>query len=64
MKHAGLAESKRIYVRKACLDLWKSLEGDRNCYVKGAPGTGKSTVVWHWCVFRAHKVRIVMKLPY
>jgi DNA replication protein DnaC len=35
-----------LYVKR----LWNLLESGGNCYVRGAPGTGKSTLAWHWCV--------------
>jgi len=53
MMHSGLAESKRIYIRKDCLNLWKFLDSNRNCYVRGSPGTGKSTIAWQWCLYTA-----------
>ena len=58
----GLQPSK-LYVRVACIDLWKHLENDihRASFVTGCPGVGKSVEVYAYAMWQAtiHKKRLV-----
>jgi len=57
---AGLdtVDQRRMYVREEWTKLWKDLNGDENIFLTGAPGTGKSSLVWAWCLWRAQEETI------
>jgi hypothetical protein len=57
-KLAGFSVDEcRLYVRQETVDLWQKLEAttasNRNLSVDGPPGTGKSTEVWAWALWKA-----------
>lgn len=57
-KLAGFSVDEcRLYVRQETVGLWKMLEtttaSNRNLSVDGPPGTGKSTEVWAWALWKA-----------
>jgi hypothetical protein len=57
-KIAGFSVDEcRLYVRRETVDLWSALEqtflDGWNLSVDGPPGTGKSTEVWAWALWKA-----------
>lgn len=64
MQYSLLAETKRIYIRQDCFKLWAELEKNTNIFINGAPGTGKSTLAWHWCIYKASKERHYLNLTF
>ena len=53
----------KLYVRTACIDLWKHLESTKHrvSFVTGCPGVGKSVEVYAYAMWQAtvHKKRIL-----
>jgi hypothetical protein len=57
-KLAGFSvDESRLYARQETVDLWQKLEAttasNLNLSVDGPPGTGKSTEVWAWALWKA-----------
>lgn len=64
-KAAGLSsEDSLLYVRAETVELWNALNDSHdkgsNLSVEGPPGTGKSTEVWAWVLWKAKKDAITV----
>jgi len=55
LKSAGLdtVDNGHLFVRTEWAKLWTFLTGNSNLFLRGPPGTGKSSLVWAWCCWYA-----------
>ena len=40
------------------VSFWKFFESDQNLYITGSSGTGKSCLIWAWCIYARYKISI------
>eukprot|EP01006_Ploeotia_vitrea_P036621 TRINITY_DN66042_c11_g1_i4.p1 TRINITY_DN66042_c11_g1~~TRINITY_DN66042_c11_g1_i4.p1 ORF type:complete len:669 (+),score=-51.18 TRINITY_DN66042_c11_g1_i4:110-2116(+) len=57
----SMVEDKTVYVRKACKEMWTTLEDLEKTdilLIRGVPGVGKSTELFGWCMFKAKEKNV------
>ena len=59
-----MKELSQIFVRKETVDLWEKIENTLGCgtnlRITGPPGTGKSTEVWAWALWKARTAKMTI----
>ena len=53
-----IAAKKRLFVRSKMVTLWNFLMTSQNWVISGPPGSGKSCLVWAWCLYIRKKFSV------